>query len=88
MTATTRTNPTPLRQRLIEQMQIANFADSTRESYVREIRRLAEYYAQSPDRLDAEQIRAWIMVLIERGLRPASVVGGCVKAQLFGEQPS
>ena len=24
-----------------------------RESYVREIRRLAEYYAQSPDRLDA-----------------------------------
>lgn len=73
MTATTRTNPTPLRQRLIEQMQIANLADSTRESYVREIRRLAEYYAQSPDRLDAEQIRAWIMVLIERGLRPASV---------------
>ena len=42
MTATTRTNPTPLRQRLIEQMQIANLADSTRESYVREIRRLAE----------------------------------------------
>ena len=71
MTATTHT--TPLRQRLIEQMQIANLADTTRECYVREIRRLAEHYGQSPDRLDAEQIRAWIMILIERGLSPASV---------------
>ena len=71
MTATTHT--TPLRQRLIEQMQIANLADTTRECDVREIRRLAEHYGQSPDRLDAEQIRAWIMILIERGLSPASV---------------
>ena len=71
MTATTYT--TPLRQRLIEQMQIANLADTTRECYVREIRRLAEHYGQSPDRLDAEQIRAWIMILIERGLSTASV---------------
>ena len=66
MTATI--NTSPLHQRLIEQMQIANLADSTRECYVREIRRLAEHYGQSPERLDAEQIRAWIMVLIERGL--------------------
>ena len=71
MTATTHT--TPLRQRLIEQMQIANLADTTRECYVREIRRLAEHYGQSPDRLDAEHIRAWIMILIERGLSPATV---------------
>ena len=51
----------------------ANLADTTRECYVREIRRLAEHYGQSPDRLDAEQIRAWITILIERGLSPASV---------------
>ena len=38
MTATT--NTSAQRQRVIEQMRIANLADTTRECYAREIRRL------------------------------------------------
>ena len=65
-------NGSPLRQRMIDQMRMANLADNTQESYVLEIRRLADHYGTSPDLLDAEQVRAWLKRQIERGLSPGS----------------
>ena len=47
----------PLRQRMIEQMRIANLAESTQSAYLFEIERLAGHYGVSPANLDAEQLR-------------------------------
>ena len=72
MTSSTKHKGSLIRQRLIDQMRIANLADNTQQSYLREIERLARHYGQSPEQLDAEQIRAWVLELIDRGLHPGS----------------
>ena len=74
MTGTTAegTTGSPLRQRMIDQMRIANFAESTQTSYIGEIEHLAKHYKASPADLDADQVRAWVLAGIDRGLKPAT----------------
>ncbi len=62
----------PLRQRMVDQMRIANLAESTQIAYLFEIERLAKHYGTSPADLDGEQLRDWILKLIDRGLSPSS----------------
>ena len=62
----------PLRQRMIEQMRIANLAESTQSAYLFEVERLARHYGTSPADLDGEQLRDWVLKLIDRGLSPSS----------------
>ena len=66
------TSGTPLRQRMIGQMRIANFAESTQTTYIGEIEQLAKHYKASPADLDADQVRSWVLSGIERGLKPAT----------------
>jgi len=42
---------TPLRQRMIEDMQLRNLAPETQRNYVHHIRNLARFYLTSPDLL-------------------------------------
>ena len=63
---------TPLRQRMIDQMRIADFAESTQTTYIGEIEQLAKHYKASPADLDAGQLRAWVLHGIDRGLKPAT----------------
>ena len=72
MTKTPSKAKSPLRARMIEQMHIGNLSLATREEYLRIISNLARDTGTAPDRLDAEQVRAWVLGLIDRGLAPAS----------------
>lgn len=66
---------TPLRQRMIEDMQIRNLAATTQKTYVHEVARFARHFGKSPELLGAEEIREYqIYQLRERGLSPASLV--------------
>ena len=62
----------PLRQRMIEQMRIANLAASTQTSYLFEVERMAKHYGASPADLGAERVRDFVLALIDRGLSPAT----------------
>jgi integrase/recombinase XerD len=65
---------TALRKRMIDAMVLRGFSPRTRESYVACVATLARYYRCSPDRLDAAQIQAYLLHLIqERKLAYASV---------------
>ena len=66
------TTGTPLRQKMLDQMRIAGLAESTQVTYIGEIEHLAEHYKSSPAELDADQLRAWVLSGIERGLKPAT----------------
>ena len=55
---------TPLRQRYIEDMQLRGFAETTQQVYVNAVRRLAEYYGKSPDKITNEQLRDYFLYLI------------------------
>jgi len=48
---------TTLRQRMIDDLQIRNYAQSTIQSYVYHVAKFAEYFGKSPDTLGPEEIR-------------------------------
>jgi integrase/recombinase XerD len=54
---------TPLRQRMLQDMQMRNFSCHTHEAYIRAVAKLATFYKTSPDRLDLEQVRAFLVHL-------------------------
>src|SRR6266704_7193018 len=65
---------TPLRQRMIEDMQLRNFATTTQRSYIHYVAEFAKYFNRSPQDLDLEAVRQYQLYLTqERKLSPASV---------------
>lgn len=54
---------TPLRQRMIEEMQLRGLSPKTQEAYVGAVRQLANYYGQSPDQLGDEELRQYFLYL-------------------------
>jgi len=54
---------TPLRKRMLEDMQLRGLAPKTQEAYLRAVRQLAEYYGQSPDQISEEQLRQYFLYL-------------------------
>ena len=60
----------PLRQQMIDVMRIAGHAEGTQQAYLREVSRLSQHYRRSPDRLSAEEIKAYVAQRIAAGLKP------------------
>ena len=54
---------TPLRQRMIEDMQLRGLSEITQDRYVRAVRQLAEYYDKSPDKITEEDLRRYFLYL-------------------------
>jgi hypothetical protein len=54
---------TPLRQRMLEDMQIRNLAASTQRAYVEHVSRFARHFGRSPAVLGPEDIRAYLVYL-------------------------
>jgi integrase/recombinase XerD len=74
---------TPLRQRMLEDMQIRNLAASTQRSYVEHVGRFARHFGQSPAVLGRPQIRAYQLYLTnDQRLAPATI-GVAVAALRF-----
>jgi integrase/recombinase XerD len=60
---------TPLRQRMIREMQLRQFSKRTIESYVDAVLGLANHYHRSPDQLALEEVRSYLHhLLVERKL--------------------
>src|SRR6266571_4416099 len=74
---------TPLRKRMIEDMQLRNFAPGTQRSYVDYVAGFALYYHRSPELLDLDAVRQYQLYLLnERKLSTASV-NTCTSAIQF-----
>ena len=54
---------TPLRQRMIEDMQLRGLSPATQRAYVRVVRDLATYYNKSPDQIEEEEMRVYFLYL-------------------------
>ena len=55
---------TPLRQRMIEDMQVRNLSPHTIDCYVRQVALFARYFNRSPELLGPDQIRAYQLHLV------------------------
>ena len=65
---------TPLRQRMIEDMRIRNFATTTQRSYIHYVVEFAKHFNRSPQDLDLEAVRQYQVHLTqERQLSPQSI---------------
>ena len=56
---------TPLRRRMIDDMTLRNFTPATIEAYVRCVARFARHFRSSPDLLGPEQVRAYLLHLLQ-----------------------
>jgi site-specific recombinase XerD len=74
---------TALRQRMIEEMQLRNFALETQRNYVHHIFGLARFYRTSPDQLDVEEIREYQLDLINVRRHSVEAVNQFVSAAKF-----
>jgi site-specific recombinase XerD len=54
---------TPLRQKMIEDMQLRGLAERTQQSYVAAASGLARYYHKSPEQISEAEIRAYFLYL-------------------------
>lgn len=55
---------TPLRRRMIGDLELRGYSEGTVEVYVRAVCQLARFYGSSPDRLTEEQVRDYLLHLI------------------------
>ena len=66
---------TPLRQRMLEDMQIRNLASSTQRAYVEHVARFARHFGRSPALLGPEEIRVYqVYLATDKQLAPATIV--------------
>jgi len=64
---------TPLRQKMIDAMQVRGFSPRTHQSYLAAVSALAQYYHRTPERLSIDEIQAYFVYLAkDRGLSGAS----------------
>jgi integrase/recombinase XerD len=57
---------TPLRQRMIHDLQLRNRAQGTIDAYVRAVAQFARHYGCSPERLSGEQVRQYLVHMVEQ----------------------
>ena len=70
---------TPLRQRMIEDLQLRGMSERTQEAYVRAVRQLADYYHKSPDLITEEDLRQYFLYMknVKHYSRAATTIALC-----------
>jgi site-specific recombinase XerD len=66
---------TPLKLRMIEDLQVRNLSTNTQTSYLEQVSRFARHFGKSPEELGPEEIRSYQVYLTnEKKLAPGSVL--------------
>lgn len=76
---------TPLRQRMIDAMQLRGMAARTQEAYVSAVAALARHYHCSPEQLDSTQVQAYLLHLLRQRRLSRSTINqaGCAFRFLY-----
>ena len=74
---------TALRQRLVEDLRLRNRSPRTVESYVAQVAAFARHYGRSPEELGAEQVREYLLYLLQERRLSTSTVNQCRCALCF-----
>jgi integrase len=78
---------TPLRRRMLQDMQLRGFSARTQECYAAAVRQLAEHYHRSPDLLTEEDLRQYFLYLAnEKKVARATATIALCGIRFFFEQ--
>ena len=72
-TPTPSTPVSPLRQRMLEDMRMRQFAEHTQEGYIRAVRKLSTFLGRSPHTATAEDLRRFQLHLVDTGTGPVTI---------------
>jgi len=62
------------RQRMLEDMELHSLSANTQDRYIKGVRKLSRYYQRSPEKINENQVRDFIISLIrESGLAPDTI---------------
>jgi integrase/recombinase XerD len=65
---------TPLRQRMLDELQRRNYSPETFRAYILAVKQFADYFDKSPDKLGTEEVRRFQLYLLkEKKLEPSTV---------------
>src|SRR6266446_5430733 len=69
----------PLRQRMLEDMQLRGLSARTQEAYARAVWQLAQHYHRSPEQLRDEELRQYFLYLTneKKIARPTATIALC-----------
>src|SRR5213594_4319359 len=70
---------TPLRQRMLDDLQLRGFSPRTQEAYVRAVHQLAAYFHRAPDKLGEDELREYFLYLtnVKRFARASFTIALC-----------
>jgi hypothetical protein len=74
---------TPLRRRMIEDMRLKNLAPRTIEAYAMRVATFARHFGQSPDALGRDEVRSYLLHLVQEKHVSWSVYNQTVAALRF-----
>jgi integrase/recombinase XerD len=75
---------TTLRQRMLDDLHIRNYAPSTVECYIRAVAEFAGHFKKSPDQLGPEEIRSWQLYLLnEKQVRLSTYIQAVCGLRFF-----
>jgi integrase/recombinase XerD len=74
---------TPLRQKLIDELEVRGLSRNTQESYLGHVSRLAKHYRRSPDQISDEELRVYLLHLLRDKKNKAGTLCIAVSALRF-----
>jgi site-specific recombinase XerD len=75
---------TSLRQRMLEDLRIRNYAPRTVECYIRSVAEFAKHFNKPPDQLGSEEIRSWQLFLLnERRVKLSTYIQAVCALRFF-----
>ncbi len=63
----------PLRQRMLEDMRMRQFAEHTQEGYIRAVRKFSTFLGRSPHTATADDLRRFQLHLVDSGTGPVTI---------------
>ncbi len=74
---------TPLRQRMLDDMELRRFSPHTKRAYMNAVVRLSKFFNRSPDKLTKEEVRTFLLDLVKHKKVSPSLFNQCRCAFLF-----
>ena len=74
---------TPLRQRMIEDMQLRNLSPETQRTYIHHVASFAKYFGRSPEELDLEAVRQYQLYLLNERKLSAETINQYISSVKF-----
>ena len=75
----------PLRQRMLDDMRLRKLSEQTQTSYVRAVKKFAQFYGHSPDQANAEDLRRFQLHMASNGVTRTTINATITGMRFFFE---